>query len=143
VLGVVGDVVVLDRPLVDPRGDRPLGPTLRVQVRKESLPPYALWATILALLVAIAATLVETLAPVKVRRLMPSTTGIGLGFVIAGFDSISMALGAVLAWVLAKTRPAFAENYTVSAGSGVMAGASLAGILIILLNQVFGVLVVP
>ena len=145
VLGRIDSTLVIDRPLVDPRGEkpRPLGPTLRMELRKESLPPYALYATIMALVLAVVTTLIETFAPQKIRRLLPSTTGVGLGFVIAGFDAISMALGAILAWILEKTSPRFAENYTVSAASGVMAGASLAGILIIVLTQVWNVLATP
>jgi putative OPT family oligopeptide transporter len=145
VKGVVGPVAVVDRPIVDPRGEtpRPLHRALRVEVRKESLPPYALVATLVALIYAIAATLLETYAPARVRRFIPSTTGLGLGFVIAGFDSISMFLGALLAFAIEKTAPRFAERFNIPVASGIMAGASLAGILVIVLSQVVPVLVTP
>ena len=139
----VGSTVVLDRPLVDPRNGEPMPRTMRVQVRKESLPPYALIATIISALLAVALTLVETYAPANVRKWVPSTTGMGLGFVIAGFDSISMFMGAFLAWLFQKLKPKLAEEYTLAGASGIMAGASLAGILIIVLSQVFQVISTP
>lgn len=142
--GVIGNQVVVDRPLVDPREAEPKPiESGRVEVRKESLPPYALESVLIATLVAVALTLVEAYAPARVRKWVPSTTGIGLGFVVAGFDSISMFFGAVLAWAFQKLRPKLAEEFTLAGASGVMAGASLAGILIIVLSQVVQVLAVP
>ncbi|MEJ7754323.1 MAG: OPT/YSL family transporter, partial [Candidatus Limnocylindrales bacterium] len=147
--GIVGDRLVLDRPIVDPRasptpeGPTPLAGPLQVEVRKESLPPYALLAVLIAAVIAVVMTLVETYAPKKVRAWIPSVTGIGLGFVVVGFDSISMFIGAVLAWLFQRYRKNLAEEFTLAGASGIMAGASLAGILIIVLSQVAKVLVTP
>lgn len=141
----IGDRLVLDRPLVDPRQAEPApleGP-LRAELRKESLPPYGLLAVLIASVLAIALTLAETYAPAKVRRWIPSTTGIGLGMVVTGYDSISMFLGAVGAALLQRSRPKLAEQYTLAGASGIMAGASLAGILIIVLSQVVPILATP
>jgi len=144
VKGVVGNQAVLDRPVVDPRAAEPVTlEKIRVQVRKESLPPYGLIAVIIAGILAAVLTLIETYAPKHVRKWVPSTTGIGLGFVVTGFDSISMFLGALLAWGFEKVRPKLAEEYTLAGASGIMAGASLAGILIIVLSQVVQVLATP
>ena len=85
----------------------------------------------------------DNYAPAGVRKWIPSTTGLGLGFVIAGFDSISMFMGALLAWIFQKVKPKLAEEYTLAGASGIMAGASLAGILIIVLSQVFQVIATP
>jgi putative OPT family oligopeptide transporter len=143
--GIIGDKLVLDRPIVDPRTAEPppLAGPLQVEVRKESLPPYALLAVLIAALIAVVMTLVETYAPKKVRAWIPSITGVGLGFVVVGFDSISMFIGAVLAWLFQRYRKNLAEEFTLAGASGIMAGASLAGILIIVLSQVAKVLVTP
>ena len=98
---------------------------------------------LIAAVIAVAMTLVETYAPKKVRAWVPSVTGIGLGFVVVGFDSISMFIGAVLAWLFQRYRKKLAEEFTLAGASGIMAGASLAGILIIVLSQVAKVLVTP
>jgi hypothetical protein len=142
--GVIGRTLVLDRPLVDPRdGAAQLPASIRVEVHKKSLPPYALIAMIIAGTLAVVLTLIETYAPANVRAWVPSATGLGLGFVVAGFDSISMFLGSLLAWGFQKIRPKLAEEYTVSGASGIMAGGSLAGILIIVLSKVWSVFAVP
>lgn len=143
--GIVGDRLVLDRPIVDPRAEQPqpLAGPLQVEVRKEALPPYAMLAVFIAAIIAVIMTLVETYAPKKVRAWIPSVTGIGLGFVVAGFDSISMFIGAVLAWLFTRYRKKLAEEFTLAGASGIMAGASLAGILIIVLSQVAKVLITP
>src|SRR6185369_15407127 len=108
-----------------------------------SLPPHALLASVIAAILGTIGTLLEVYAPKNVKRWVPSVTGIGLGFVVAGFDSISMFIGAVLAAIFEKKDPKKAEDYTLAGASGIMAGASLAGILIIVLSQVAGVLVTP
>ena len=156
----VGDRLVLDRPFTDPRSGQPLtgvaapegrvggeapstAPAVSVQVRKESLPPYGLTAVIIAAIVALVMTLAESFAPRHIRKWIPSVTGMGLGFVVTGFDSISMFLGALIAWGFEKARPKLAEQYTLAGASGIMAGASLAGILIIVLSQVLPLLATP
>jgi uncharacterized oligopeptide transporter (OPT) family protein len=137
----VGDRVVIDRPVTDPRTDRPLAGSLSVAVRKEALPPYAPRAVLLAALLATLLTLLETYLPKRLKRWVPSATGLGLGFVITGTDSISMFLGALLAYGVEKRWPQKSEEYTLASASGIMAGASLAGIVIIVFSQVFKVLV--
>jgi OPT family oligopeptide transporter len=143
--GRVGDRVVVDRPIVDPRAaePQPLSGALPMQVRKEALPPYGVWAVLIAAVIAVVGTLLETYLPKNARKWVPSVTGIGLGFVVAGFDSVSMFLGALLAYGFQKLRPKLAEEYTLAGASGIMAGASLAGILVILLSQVAQVIATP
>ncbi|HSO00710.1 MAG TPA: OPT family oligopeptide transporter, partial [Candidatus Nanopelagicales bacterium] len=141
----VGDRLVLDRPLVDPREDEPApiaGP-LPVEVRKESLPPYGLTAVLIAAALAVLMTLGEMYGPAKVRKWIPSTTGVGLGMVVTGFDCVSMFIGAVGAAIFQKAKPKLSEQYTLAGASGIMAGASLAGILIIVLSQVLPILATP
>jgi hypothetical protein len=128
VKSVYGGVAIVDHEM--PRNTR-------VEVRKESLPPHATTAILIAAIVAVLLTLVETYAPKHIRGYVPSTTGLGLGFVISGFDSISMLIGATAAWVLSRRNPKFAEDYTLTVGSGVMAGASITGIIFIVVEYVF------
>jgi uncharacterized oligopeptide transporter (OPT) family protein len=100
-----------------------------------SLHPSALWAMAVGGLLGIAITLLERAFP-KHRHLIPSPTGLGLAFVIPAWNSISMFLGALIAWVIAKKRPETADAYTISVASGFIAGESILGVLI----AVFGVL---
>ncbi len=85
----------------------------------------------------IALTLVEQLAPAKVRRWVPSATGLGLACVINFSDSIAFLIGALLAWAYGKRDPAKAELYVVPVSSGIIAGESIMGI-VIALSGAFG-----
>jgi uncharacterized oligopeptide transporter (OPT) family protein len=48
--------------------------------------------------------------------------------VVPAFNSISMFIGALLAWWLSKSNPKVDEQYTVPVSSGLIAGESLMGV---------------
>ncbi|MFZ2961030.1 MAG: OPT family oligopeptide transporter [Candidatus Ozemobacteraceae bacterium] len=84
-------------------------------------------------LIGFCLTLVEVFMPAKIRRFIPSAMGIGLSMVIPFYNSLSMFIGAIIALVLEKISPAFAERYIVPVSSGFIAGESLLGVAIALL----------
>ncbi|MBK8254320.1 MAG: OPT/YSL family transporter [Polyangiaceae bacterium] len=145
VKGVVGNKAVVDRNFTDTRVEpaKDLTGPLKFDVRKESLPPYAPMSVLIAGIIAVILTLLETYLPKKARAYVPSAAGLGLGFVVAGFDSISMFIGSLIAWYLEKRHKNFAEQFTLAGASGIMAGASLMGIVIIVLSQVIPLLATP
>lgn len=100
-----------------------------------ALPPGAGWGMLAGGLLGIAITLAEEYTPRRYRRWIPSATGLGIAGVIPAFNSISMFLGALIAWVWAKAHARSAEDYTVPASSGLIAGESLMGVAIILALQ--------
>jgi OPT family oligopeptide transporter len=100
-----------------------------------TLHPSAVWAMAIGGVLGIAITLLEKAYP-KHRHLIPSPTGLGLAFVIPAWNSISMFLGALIAWLVEKKRPETANAYTIPVASGFIAGESILGVLI----AVFGVL---
>ncbi len=145
VKGLVGNKVVVDRGFVDTRTEPATeikGP-VKFEVRKESLPPYAPIAVAIAAVVAVILTLLETYLPKKYRPYVPSAAGLGLGFVVSGFDCISMFIGSLIAWGIERRNKDFAEKYTLAGASGIMAGASLMGIVIIVFSQVLPLLATP
>ena len=75
----------------------------------------------------------EKLFP-KARPYIPSATGLGLSMVIPFFNSLAMFVGAVIALVLEKKRPALADKYVIPVSSGVIAGESLMGVVVALLQ---------
>ena len=97
----------------------------------------------IAAVLAVILTLLETYLPKEKRKYVPSAAGLGLGFVVSGFDCISMFLGSLIAWYLEKRHKNFSDQYTLAGASGIMAGASLMGILIIVLSQVVPLLATP
>jgi uncharacterized oligopeptide transporter (OPT) family protein len=92
------------------------------------------------LLLGVALALMEKLAPKAVKPYVPSPSGIGIAMVIPGSNAIAMFLGALIAWILQKRRPAWAERYVVPMSSGLIAGESLMGVAVALLI-VAGVLI--
>jgi len=99
-----------------------------------ALPKGAIAGIIVGGIVGIVLTLLEEFFP-KYRKWIPSTTGLGIAGVIPAFNSISMFLGALGAWLLMRSKPETAEKYTVAVSSGLIAGESLMGVAIILALQ--------
>ncbi|MGC8762716.1 MAG: OPT/YSL family transporter [Acidobacteriota bacterium] len=101
----------------------------------KALPVSARWSLLVGGLLGIAITLCEKSFP-KSRRFLPSPTGMGIALVIPAFNSVSMFLGALAAWMVEKRREAWNEAYTVPIASGLIAGESLMGITVALLANV-------
>ena len=101
----------------------------------DALHPTAKVAMIIGAILGIVLTTLEEVLPPKSRKWLPSTTALGLAGVIPAFNSISMFVGALLAWTLSKTRRDLDEKYTVPFSSGLIAGESLLGMGLIMLSQ--------
>jgi len=101
----------------------------------KALPVSARWSLLVGGLLGIAITLLEKYFP-KSRKFLPSPTGMGIALVIPAFNSVSMFLGALAAWIVEKRREAWNEAYTVPIASGLIAGESLMGITVALLANV-------
>ncbi len=97
-----------------------------------ALPVSARWALLIGGLIGIVITMAEKKWPSS-RRFLPSPTGMGIALVIPAFNSVSMFLGALFAWIAEKRSPKFAEDYTIPVASGIIAGESLMGIAVAIL----------
>lgn len=98
----------------------------------EALPKGALIAVLVGGALGVLLAIAEELSPPKVRKWLPSPTALGISGVIPAFNAISMFLGALLAWVLARTRPEVDKAYTIPVSSGLIAGESLMGVAIMM-----------
>jgi OPT family oligopeptide transporter len=100
----------------------------------------ARWSIAVGAAVGVLLVLAERAFP-KAKKWIPSAMGLGLAFTMPAWNSISMFVGAVLAWGLAKWRADLAERYVVPVSSGLIAGESLMGIAIaflFILERVMG-----
>jgi len=86
-------------------------------------------------LIGIVLTAADELAPQHLRRWIPSPVGLGIAGVIPAFNSVSMFVGALAAWILSKNRPSIDRQYTIPVSIGLIAGESLTGVVIILAEQ--------
>ena len=101
------------------------------------LHPTARWGMVIGIVIGLILPLLELKFP-KHKKWIPSASGLGLAFVIPFFNSLSIFEGALLAWMYARWREKQAEKYVVPISSGIIAGESLMGVLVVLLGQVLG-----
>lgn len=98
-----------------------------------SLHYTARWGILAGVVVGVALPLLERALP-RHRKYLPSAMGVGLAMVIPAFNSISMFLGAVIAALYARAKPKDAELFTVPVASGIIAGESILGVVVIILG---------
>jgi uncharacterized oligopeptide transporter (OPT) family protein len=98
----------------------------------EALHPTARWGIVVGGLIGIIIPAIELKFP-KASRWMPSAMGLGLSMVIPFFNSLSMFIGALIAWALEKYSAKLAEMYTIPVASGLIAGESILGVVIAIL----------
>jgi OPT family oligopeptide transporter len=98
----------------------------------DNLPPYTPHAMAVAGSLAFVFTLLGELGPASVKRWVPSSTGLGLSFILPASNSYTFLLGALLAEGVARWWKAFGERYTVAIASGLVAGESVMGVIVAL-----------
>lgn len=97
----------------------------------ESLHPTARWAALIGAIVGTVLALVDQYAPKKVKTFVPSASGLGIAFVIPGFNSVSICIGAALAELYRRKKGAqAADDVAIPVASGFIAGESILGIII-------------
>jgi uncharacterized oligopeptide transporter (OPT) family protein len=99
----------------------------------ESLHPSAQLALAVGAAAGIAISFLDRFAPARLRPFLPSAMGLGLAFVIPFWNTLSIFIGAAVAFLIRKT-PAAA--YTIPVASGVIAGESLIGVFIAIFSAI-------
>ena len=77
--------------------------------------------------------LLERWAPKALKPYVPSPSGLGIAMVMPGFNAVSMFIGSLIAEIMRRRDPVFAEKTVVPVSSGFIAGESLMGIVIAIL----------
>ncbi len=125
------DVIGTDK-LPAPAAQTWAGVAILLSKGLSALPLSARWGLLWGAIFGIVVTLVERKFP-KLRNYLPSPTAMGIAFVIPAFNSVSMFVGALIAYLLEKRKPELSENFTVPVASGLIAGESIMGILVAIL----------
>lgn len=105
-----------------------------------NLPQYALHGIVIGAVIGAVLAMCDEFLPMRVKRWMPSATGLGIAMVIDANDSLAMLMGALIAWALHRYKKELAERLIVPVSSGIIAGEGLMGILVIVLRDVAHVL---
>jgi hypothetical protein len=77
-------------------------------------------------------TLAPVLLPPKYREYLPSAAAFGLAWAIPWYYGLLFFLGALVALLLERRKPKLAEEFTLPVASGVVAGGSLMGVVLVL-----------
>jgi uncharacterized oligopeptide transporter (OPT) family protein len=72
----------------------------------------------------------------KWKAYLPSATGIGLGLILPFQYPLSMCVGAIIAWYWTNRNKENAESYLVPVAAGLIAGISIMGVLVAILNTI-------
>ena len=77
----------------------------------------------------------EQLAPASVKRWLPSSTGVGLGMILPFQYPLSMFAGAVVTAVWTRANAKSSDDYVVPVASGIIAGVSIVGVVVAMVNN--------
>ena len=96
----------------------------------ESLGPVKTWSIMIGGLVGIILPLLSKAFP-RYEKWIPSAAGIGLSWTFHWYYSLLFFLGAILGDGYARISPKKAEEYTFPVASGIVAGGSLMGVVLV------------
>jgi putative OPT family oligopeptide transporter len=109
-----------------------------------SLEPVKLWLIFAGAVVGAVLTLAPVLLP-KYQVYLPSASAFGLAWVFHWYYGLLFFLGALIAFLVARRKPKLAEEFTLPVASGVVAGGSLTGVVLVfwanggsILDKLFG-----
>lgn len=104
----------------------------------DQMDPFKLQAILWGSVVGGVWAIVEMMVPAKVRKWMPSIAGVGVATMVPFWNSLSMFLGALIAFGVEKAKPALHERFTVVASSGLIAGETLMAVGVIAFSVLKG-----
>jgi uncharacterized oligopeptide transporter (OPT) family protein len=95
-----------------------------------ALEPVKLWLIFAGGLFGMVFTLAPVLLP-KYQAYLPSAAAFGLAWVFHWYYGLLFFLGALVAFIVARQKPKLAEQFTLPVASGVVAGGSLMGVMLV------------
>src|SRR5438128_8444715 len=95
-----------------------------------SLESVKLWLIFVGGVVGVVLTLAPVLLP-KYQEYLPSASAFGLAWVFHWYYGLLFFLGALVALLLERRKPKLAEEFTLPVASGVVAGGSLMGVVLV------------
>jgi len=99
-----------------------------------ALDPLAQKGILIGAVLGIALALLEKFAPKRAKPFVPSPSGLGIAMVVPGSNGLAMFLGGALAEIARRNWRRIADLFVTPIASGLIAGESLMGITVALLN---------
>lgn len=95
-----------------------------------ALEPLKVWSIVVGGAIGIVLALLPVLFP-KGRAYYPSAAAAGLAWVFHWYYGVLFFIGAVIAWLFEKNAPQASKEFTFPVASGIIAGGSLMGVVIV------------
>ena len=102
-----------------------------------SFPSGAIEALVIASILGFLLSVMEYFLPKRFEFLIPNASALGLAFIIPASSSLTMFLGAILAFALTKLNNSFAKLFSLVIAAGLVAGESLGGVVSIIIGVLF------
>lgn len=99
-----------------------------------ALAPVKLWSIGIGAALGVLLTVLPAMFP-KAQKYLPSAAAFGLAWVFQWYYSLLFFMGAVIGWAIEIKSPATAKEYTFPVASGIIAGGSLMGVLLVFLQN--------
>jgi uncharacterized oligopeptide transporter (OPT) family protein len=96
-----------------------------------ALAPVKVWSIAVGGALGVALVLLPYALPKRWHAFVPSASAFGLAWVFDWYYGLLFLLGALAAWALQKRAPKAAEEYTFPVASGLIAGGSLMGVVLV------------
>jgi len=100
----------------------------------ESLEPVKIWSIVVGGALGIVFSLLPKFFP-KSQKFLPSAAAFGLAWVFQWYYSLLFFVGALIGWMFEKSYPAQSKEFTFPVASGIIAGGSLMGVLLVLVQN--------
>jgi uncharacterized oligopeptide transporter (OPT) family protein len=104
----------------------------------DAMPTMAMEAMVIAGGLGVVLAFLEKVLPRKAATWVPSPGSVGLAMVVPALYSVSMFIGAVIAFVLTKTKPEWSKSFLIVLAAGLIAGESLVGVGLAIWETVAG-----
>lgn len=101
----------------------------------ENLHPMARQCLVIGSVIGVVLVVLERVVPAPSKKLVPSATGFGLGFILPFYYPLAMWLGAVAAEAFDRVSKTAAGRYVVPIASGLIAGESIVGVAVAAINN--------
>ncbi|MGE0546247.1 MAG: OPT family oligopeptide transporter [Kofleriaceae bacterium] len=102
----------------------------------DGLHPMQRTLVIVGMTTGVVVAAIERAVPERARRWVPSSAGLGLGLLLPASTSLAMTLGALVAAIATRRDRAVGQRTVWPAAAGALAGESLAGVAVALINAV-------
>ena len=99
------------------------------------LDPVKKWSIAIGAAVGIVFSLLPLIFPKKAKYL-PSAAAFGLAWVFHWYYSLLFLMGAVIGWLVQMRSPQTAKEFTFPVASGIIAGGSLMGVLLVFVQVI-------